>query len=431
MLTNQKVETSFDRERDMVKEFFQQLQLNSKSTITNYENVLIDFYLFYGKEWRELSIGDYQSYLDFLERVHKYKGISQSNLAKKVKIITRYLTFLHNKNLIDFEPVSLFKDCLGSTISDKKLTKKERGKKTNELNKLPEILNEYILFLNNKEYSSPRTYKKRIIMFQRFIERNGESINIFLRENMEKYLFNQIANYEKELSSRVAREEIALTTATSYLRTVQLFVKFLSSKNLINKKYIIPLQLRGRGNRSNEYVPKERIEELMDGIYEHSNHVLRDLSIFLIILDTGCRPIEVSNLTLDDVDNIEGTLSLHCVKTERRKIKLDIKVMNVVKDYLSIRDEYNPKTHSLFVNCSGNPITSSYINVIYYELNCKVFGEMLYSAKAFRHTYITNALEKNKFNKVSESIGHKDLKSTYYYYHRSKKRLLANTLNLL
>ncbi|WP_139193876.1 hypothetical protein [Anaerobacillus alkalidiazotrophicus] len=57
------------------------------------------------------------------------------------------------------------------------------------------------------------------------------------------------------------------------------------------------------------------------------------------------------------------------------------------------------------------------------------FGSALYPAKAFRHTYITNALQEYSFERVSKAIGHKEWRSTYYYYDKSNKRLLENTLH--
>ncbi|WML52194.1 site-specific integrase [Neobacillus sp. PS3-12] len=426
----QEIPPSTNIENSLVHEFILQFPVLSSNIKTYYVNILVDFFLFSGKEWTDLSVEQSQGYLEYLERVNTYKENSKSKLNKKVKIIFQFLSFLHKENVVDLEFVAPFKEYLDDQISSNSKSKpRMRKEETSREINLSEIISEFLVFLENSRYSCVGLYKKRIVLFQQFIESNGENINVFLEENKEKLLYEQIGKYENMLSSRVSREEITLATATIYLRTVQLFVKYLSSKSLVSKKYTIPIHLRGRAKRANEYVPKERIIELMNAIYDYSNHVIRDLSIFLIIVDTGCRPKEVCNLTLQDVDKIERTLSFECRKTERRKVKISSEVMEVIKDYQKIRSKYDPKTEHLFINCSGDTITSSYINIIFYQANQKAFGESLYTAKAFRHTYITNALEEHSFERVSNAIGHKDWKSTYYYYNRSNKRLLANTLN--
>lgn len=310
---------------------------------------------------------------------------------------------------------------------DRKIPKSRKAKRK-KVENLPDIIKEFLVYLNNNDYHA-KEYKKRIVAFQRFVENEGGNMDIFHKQNTETALFVKIGKYENLLIKRISREEIRTSTVTGYLRTIQLFVKFLIKKNLINKTYTIPIHLRGRAKRANEYVPKDSIITLMNTIYENSNHVLRDLAIFLIIVDTGCRPIEVSNITMGDVDTIERTLVLQCSKTERRKIKISLEVMEVIKDYLGIRDEYCPKTEMLFTNCGGEPMTTSFINLIFYRSNLHAYGESRYPAKAFRHTYITNALQEYSFERVSKAIGHKDWRSTYYYYNRSNQRLLENTLD--
>jgi integrase/recombinase XerC len=424
MILKQKVEITSSKVADSIVEFIDHLNIKRKKTRMNYESSLMDLYLYWGKDWNDWSLSESQGYLDYIIRVSRYKGFSDSNLNKKVRMMVRFFTYLNERNQIVADCLTPFHLYLSRLPKKKMKTRRTKKEET-----LPVIIQKFLLFLQEREYSTPSKYKKHLLPFQRFLESNGKNIDLFLGEDKESTLFEYIKKFESKISSRVSCEEITLATGTLYLRAVQLLVKFLVSENLISKKYTLPIHLRGRANRANEFVPKERMIDLMNAIYDNSNHVRRDLSIFLIILDTGCRPIEVSNLTINDVNLIERTLSFECRKTKKRRIKISLEVMEVIKDYLDIRDEYSPNTEYLFTTIFGNPISSSNINAIFHSANLKAFGESLYPAKAFRHTYITNALEEYSFKIVSRTIGHRDWKSTNYYYHRSKKRLLTNTLN--
>lgn len=416
-------------DENQIVDFLILQRINNPNTKNEYKNIIMDFSFFIGKEWSEVTLKDYQKYLDYLSRKYSYKGYSSSLFKKREKILTRYLTYLKEKKTICLD--AGFEQYLRLLSTTSKSSKSDQRNHTHSSRKntLPEIIIDFQSYLRNKKYSNSLKYRTKLMKFNQFLIQNGLSIDVFYEEKKEVLLFEQIGKYEKMLSSRVSLEEIHLETATIYLRTVQLFVKFLISRSLISKRYSIPLGLRGRSKRRNDYVPKERMIELINAIYESSPHVTRDLSIFLIILDTGCRPIEVSNLTINDVDMVERTLSLHCSKTERRKVKISHEVMEVIEDYLVIRNEYLPHTKHLFVGSRGGPLSPSGINIVFYNANKHAFGESLYPALAFRHTTITNAIEEHNFQRVSESIGHKEWRSTNYYVHRSKKRLLKNTID--
>ncbi len=411
----------------LIGEFILQTKLQNEKTKKFYVSILIDFYLFHGKEYPDLTIRECQGYIDYIKRIYQYGKLSEQVYIKKVNFVLRYLTFLHHKGLGDFTPLIKHKkrSYSAKSPSKRKMVHKEIQKVKQQL---PKVIEDFIRFLQNKQYRYIEE-KKRILMFHRYLQSEGSDITNFNKEGQEKLLYKYIRGYENMLSERITNEEICTHTAKTYLRSVQLFVKFLNSQGLIHKLYKIPLHLRGRSRRANEYVPKECTIELINTIYDCSLHVERDLAVFLIIVDTGCRPIELTNTKLGDLNVTERTIYLECGKTDRRKVKLSAEVMDVIKDYLDVREEYEPKTEKLFCNCRGHAITPSYINVIFRNANIQAFGEAKYPAKAFRHTYLTNALQEYSFERVSKAIGHKDWKSTYYYYYRSNQRLLTNTMN--
>ncbi|TFB13672.1 site-specific integrase [Filobacillus milosensis] len=411
-----------------ISEFLSHLNIQNVGNRKYQKNIIVDFYLYHGKGWKDLTVHECHGYFDYLKRVHEFKKISEQVLIKKVKLITQYLNYLHDNKA---KPLGFLNSLEQHAVIQQTHKKKTPNIRKGRLRKEKEysrIINDFRQFLESKNYRVVENIK-RVVVFERFLEEKGININTFLKDNQETLLINCIQDYEKVLSERIVKEEIKASTARVYLQSIQQFVKFLFSRNLVKQKYRIPCHLRGRSNRANEYVPKDSIIKLMNTIYDHSHHVIRDLAIFLIIVDTGCRPIEVENLTIDDFDKVERTLSFKCKKSEKRKIKISPEVIQVINDYMEIREQYHPQTKALIVNCSGQPISTSSINMIFYDANVRTFGESRYSAKAFRHTYITNALQEYSFERVAKIVGHNDWKSTNYYYYRSNQRLLANTLD--
>lgn len=385
--------------------------------------VIRDFFLYHGITIDQLSYLHCKEYLEYLKRVQIHYQTATNTLKKKYKLIVSFINYLYQYKYIDFQLADYYE------LKKRNIEKKKKVIKPKKIPiQVPLIIKDFIVFLKSNGYMSVHVYQKRILCFSRFLRKEGLEISVFLEKNKEALLFEKISSYEEMLSDRITKEELQKVSVTSDRRTVKLFVEFLISEGLISKEYIIPKYLRGRSKRTNEYVPKEMIIKMMNAIYERSNNELRDLSIFLLIVDTGCRPIEIANCTLDDLDLIEGTLRLSCGKTKPRKVKLSVEVLNSVKDYLKVRDNYNPISDSLFSVHFGKGITSSSIHNIFYNANIRAFGESKYPPKALRHTYITNALDQYSFERVSKAIGHEDWKSTYYYLYRSNKLLLKKTL---
>jgi integrase/recombinase XerC len=414
-----------DVPEQQINEFLHLLEVKNENKKRYYFNIIRDFFLFHGKGIEGMSQEECRLYLDYLERVQQYTQTSFNILKKKYKIIGEFIKFLIQNNQISFVlDDSKYNRQIISINEKQKKKRKSKNKKVTPL-----VIEEFLNYLKTNNYSLVNEYKKHISIFNQFLEDKGININIYLEMEKEDTLYKEIGLFERFLSKQITDEEILKCTATIYLRSVQLFVKFLKSKGIVSRNYVIPLNLRGRSKRSNAYVPKEEILELMNVIYHYSHFIERDLAVFLLIVDTGSRPIEISNITMSDIDLIENTISFHCNKTERRKVKISKEVMEVVKEYIVIRNNINPENDVLFLNQSGDPLTSSYINMIFYRANKNAYGESRYPARAFRHTFITNALEQNSFERVSRIIGHKDWRSTHYYLYRSNKRLLKNTLN--
>ena len=222
--------------------------------------------------------------------------------------------------------------------------------------------------------------------------------------------------------------EISTSYVYQILKTVRLFVKYMKILRHINFSYEIPKHLIAHGKRANEYVPTEDIICLLRTI-KSLPLAVRNLAIFLLLVETGCRPIEICNLKMSDVDKRESTVTFFSNKSGYRKLKIDPFVMKALKNYIHYRAKSFTANNALFLGKNGRPLRTLSINVFLSKMNNLAFGQVKYSPKSFRHTYATNALDShNDLDMTSKAMGHKHWKSTTYYLHRSQKRLLNNTL---
>jgi site-specific recombinase XerD len=193
-------------------------------------------------------------------------------------------------------------------------------------------------------------------------------------------------------------------------------------------KYSIPENLRGTAPRRNVFVPEEDRSRFIHSILSNTSPCFeRNLAICSIIIDTGCRPIEITNLSLNDVNITEGTIYLTCEKSDERNLHLNKEVIYFLKDYLDIRNKIDLPHDKLFITQDCRPMHSNTITSVFHKYNLLEFGENRFSAYDLRHTFLTLALDHGvSLETAAKMMGHKIWASTLYYYNRNKEKLKSS-----
>lgn len=249
-------------------------------------------------------------------------------------------------------------------------------------------------------------------------------------QDMRRLTKNMITAYEEHLVDKLNNGEIQRSTVYKYLVTLRMFLKLLSKESIIKINYIIPESLIDHGKRSNDYVEVQQINALLDTLVMSKNRQkIRDMAVILLVMELGCRPIEVTNIKLTDLKITERQITIYCRKSGFRNLKISRDLCDVLRKYTLLRSTLNINHEYLFSNAYGEPLTRSALLTIFQRANMRAFGELRFNPKALRHTYATNALDnENDFDEVSASMGHKHRCSTEWYIHRSIQRMLKRTM---
>ncbi len=295
-----------------------------------------------------------------------------------------------------------------------------------------EFIDVYQQFLQKSNYSisTIRPHLERTNVFVEYFAEVAE-IHVNSLTDLQTLTMHEIRLYEKYLMGRVSRKEIKDETAYSCIKNLRLFIKFLKNEGVINFKYNIPKKFITSPTRLNSYIPSDLLLELIQvAQLDQSAPRYRTLAIISLLINTGCRPVEISNLKIHDVRLSEKTITLHSIKSGKYTLTLNNFVIDTLKKYLRSRNKISAKCDNLFVKNNGELLASTNISSIIYYLNIKAFGKPLVNARSIRHTHITNAIDNgNEFYDISLAVGHKHWESTLYYLHRSEERLLANTMS--
>lgn len=387
-------------------------------------------YLLYNSSSSNFKVIDFLKLtLEKLNQDYALKQISKRELADTTNGLKKYFQFLTLNGLVSDDWNQLFQS---AKQRKPRLTEpKEREKKVFYINGRKQkdyvqnqYFRDYIERLKKRNASCIEEHYSTIAYFLRFLKSNGIT-------SFESLPREYIKNYEKHLEGRYLLKEIKKKTAYDKLLKLKHFINYLYSNNLISYKYDIPLKFKGNPiTRDNEYVSNEDRLRFIEGIVNNKlRHFQRDLATTLIFVDIGCRPIEVCNIRISDVNITESTLTLYCHKSGQRVLKVDKFVMKHISIYLEYRKKLPAETDHLFLLETGDPMNTKAIGGMINIYNKLTFGESRFSAKSLRHTFITNALnDRNDINQVSLSAGHKHLVSTLHYFYRSIETLLENTL---
>lgn len=292
-----------------------------------------------------------------------------------------------------------------------------------------QLINDFIRYLDKKNHSEINGHLKVLKRFLKFTKYQPEfNYSFFNRDHF--------INYQAYLTKKKVKEELSPATVYQYLRSIRLFSMFLMESNVKDIIYVIPRHLIQQSTRNNEYVQVKDILAVFNNVSLTSSNPFRDLAIILLIVETGCRPIEVVNIDLNNLTLTERIVTLISKKSHQRTLKISKELADIIKNYLAVRKMQNPKTSSLFLNFNGSPITTSTISGVFWKYNLSTFGINKFSPKSLRHTFITNALNNNNgLEKVAKVVGHKHLTSTLYYFYRDinsiKKQILDKKFTII
>lgn len=143
----------------------------------------------------------------------------------------------------------------------------------------------------------------------------------------------------------------------------------------------------------------------------------RDLALIDLLISSGIRIEEASNISLEDVIFREQTILIHGKGRKQRLIYISCnETWNNLIFWIKIRNSRKNNTDKLFVNRSGNQISIHGIEYIYNSIK-KSCGINQHSTPHYlRHTFATNLLANGAdLRSVQEILGHSSVTTTEIY----------------
>lgn len=267
-------------------------------------------------------------------------------------------------------------------------------------------------------------YNSDLMDFCNFLSINGLHNNIIL--NYVVHLFD-----ERHLQE---------STITRKLVVIKMFLQFLYQNGYVKQNYYQNYTFKLKKERK---LPKtlsvdessKLIKYLSDNINRKTSKftywkACRDLALIDLLISSGIRIEEASNISLDDVILSEQTILIHGKGRKQRLIYIScVDTWNNLMNWIKERKTRNTNTNKIFVNRSGNQISIHGIEYIYNSIKKDCGINKRSTPHYLRHTFATNLLANGAdLRSVQEILGHSSVTTTEIYTEVSinrKKQILT------
>ena len=146
----------------------------------------------------------------------------------------------------------------------------------------------------------------------------------------------------------------------------------------------------------------------------------RDVFMVAMMITGGFRISEILSMQLDQI-NIEKKFVQVLGKGKKlRKIPLSGQVLNLMEEYLAVRNDVDPVDDTLFVSIKGKPLSRQATNENIKKYTARAGIDKPITNHSLRHTALTGMAEKGlPVAKVSAIAGHTSIATTSRYVHVS------------
>ncbi len=268
----------------------------------------------------------------------------------------------------------------------------------------------YLLIDKNYSQNTIDSYKRDMVMFDKFANKKINSINTESIKDYLKYLKDNNHN-ERSIVRNIS--------------TLRSFYKFLIINNYINENPMENISTFKIAKKLPDVLSIEDVNKILD-IKITDNYSIRNKAMLELMYASGLRVSELVNLKTYDIDINEDIVRTIGKGSKERIIPIGDYAKEAVSNYLSIRHTFLKKEINdyLFLNNHGKKMTRQgffkIIKSIAKEKNIK--KEI--SPHTLRHSFATHMINNGAdLRTIQELLGHSDISTTQIYTHISTEKL--------
>lgn len=281
------------------------------------------------------------------------------------------------------------------------------------------LIKEFIESLNLEGKSSHTIRAYRIDLKDLFLNLKVRGIAGITPSEIRSY-FRNLQDMGKAASS--INRKIASTKS---------FFSFLLNNKYLKENPMIHIKsIKLQKNRAPGYLTVNEMDRLLDQPRLDRKHGLRDITIIMLIYNTGVRAGECCKLTRKDVSiplRGDGELKVTGKGNKVRFVPLNLKVRKILTKYLDTRQD---EKNALFLSKNGESFSTRGLRkLVNRYLSRAGIGKS--GVHLLRHTFASHSLKTNQnIRALQEILGHESITSTVRYTHIDREDLRKQVENL-
>ena len=271
------------------------------------------------------------------------------------------------------------------------------------------------------EGKSPKTiewYYSFLDRFRRFLISSNYPADINRINKDHIRLF--IRYLQEEARTPHSNKPLSIATIQGYVRTLKAFFSWALREEYVDtnpmKKIPVP---KGTIKIVNTFA-HEQIRNLLHICRNTNGLGYRNLTVFLLLIDTGLRVSELVGIELSDVNLVEGYIKIRKAKgNKERQVPIGSLVQKTLWKYINnCRSKpLTQKITKLFLSANGIPITKSGVQQMVRRSGRQAgISGVRCSCHTFRHTFAKNyLLNGGDIFSLQKILGHSSLASVRVY----------------
>lgn len=276
----------------------------------------------------------------------------------------------------------------------------------------------FINYLHNVKKMSNNTemsYRRDLAKFDAFLSSKGV-------DNVKGITDELMKEYVESLHS----QKFAAATISRNVASLKAFNHYLYKEGIIDNDFSDALKAPKIVKKVPEILSQDEVIKLLEQPKGDSPKEIRDKAMLELLYATGIRVSELIGLKNEDLNMPMNYITCHDLHKER-VVPFGTAAKAALLRYLSDSREAmieNSDTQTLFVNCSGSPMSRQgfWKLIKYYAKKAGIESDI--TPHTLRHSFAAHLVENGAdLRSVQEMLGHSDISTTQIYVNMSHSHI--------
>ncbi len=291
---------------------------------------------------------------------------------------------------------------------------------------LEKAIEHYILDLRSQNRSSKTMiwYYANLQAFVLWLKRHRYSVQIgdINIDNVRRYIVylqDEHTAYQQHPYTPNQKRRLSDYSVQGHVRTLRAFCSWLCREEYISENFLARLKLPKAIKEEIRPLTQDEIGRILSSQNPQTATGARAYAIMYLMLDSGLRVSEVSNLQMENVFFSQGQLLVRGKGNKERAVPMGSNCQKYLQRYIyHFRPEpiFTEQNH-VFLALNGKPLQSNAIKLFFTRLRSKTGVKRLH-AHLLRHTFATYYLRNGgDLISLQKILGHTTLEMVKVYLH--------------